>query len=234
LKKTSITYLFFYFSFLLIIGVSIFFERTLLLVVKPIIPLSLIVIYLQSVRQRNILFLICMLLILVVDIFIYTDFVRYYDIIAVLITLFYALGSFLIKDYILKEDLQIKKLISISVAIGTLFIVYLIYSITELAMPKINDSLFSVASITISLLLFSACSFIVYKADRYEKGIYLFIATCCTLFTDALLAINELYYYTREFTVLANISEIIGLYFFTSFFVQTSLKDKTLDESDFF
>ncbi len=82
--------------------------------------------------------------------------------------------------------------------------------------------------------MFSAFSFIIYVTDRYEKSLYLFIAASCTLFVDALLAVNELYFYSRVFTVLINIAEISGIYFFASFFIETKLKDPASKEESFF
>ncbi len=101
-------------------------------------------------------------------------------------------------------------------------------------MPKVEGSLGSVAMIVVSLLLFVIASFFIYVADRYEKSIYLFIAACCTLFVDALLAINELYYYTRVFTVLINIAEIAGLYFFTFFLIEAKLIDEKTSKEKYF
>ncbi|GAA4278538.1 hypothetical protein JJQ60_03310 [Aquimarina mytili] len=166
-----------------------------------------------------------MIVILITDIFNYTDFVNFFDLIAILISLFYVLCLLLLKDFISIEDIQLDKLISPPVIVSLVFIVYLIYSIIELAMPKIGSSVGSIAIIVASLLLFVAVSFFIYVADRYEKSIYLFISACCTLFVDALLAISELYYYTRLFTVLINIAEIVGLYFFTIFLIKTKLVD---------
>ncbi len=154
------------------------------------------------------------------------DFIKYYDIIALLISSFYLVCVFLLKDYIKKEDIKLDALMSLPVFLSVILIGYLIFSITELAMPKVSDSLGFVAIIVISVLLFVFVSFFIYTANRYEKAVYLFIAACCTLFVDALLAINELYYYTRVFTVLINIAEIAGLYFLTLFLINAKQIDK--------
>ncbi|MEW7290448.1 hypothetical protein [Aquimarina sp. 2304DJ70-9] len=175
-----------------------------------------------------------MIVISITDIFNYIDFIRYYDSIAILISSFYVLCIFLLRDYIVKDDIKLDRLVSLPVIVSMILIGYLIYSIIDMAVPKVGDSPGSVAIIVISALLFVAISFFIYISDRYEKSIYLFIAACCTLFVDALLAINELYYYTRVFTILINIAEIAGLYFFTSFFIETKNRDMELSEEEYF
>ncbi|WP_160114517.1 hypothetical protein [Aquimarina sp. AU474] len=178
--------------------------------------------------------MISIFLILTTDIFIYIDFLKYYDIIAVLITLFYFFCILSLKKYIIRADIVLSKLASPPVIISVILIGYLIFSITELVLPKIRDSVGAIVMIVISLVGFSGVSFFIYVADRYEKSIYLFVAACCTLFVDALLAINELYYYNRVFTTLINIAEIAGVYFFTSFFIETKEITNRSTEKEYF
>ncbi len=234
MKKIGATYLFFYLTFLIVIYVAIFLDKSLLIYVKPLAPLSLILLYIRFTKKINLAFPLCMIVIAVTDIFNYLNFIKYYSIIAVLISLFYALCLFLLKEYLAKDDIKLSRLTSPPVIVSVFLIGYLIFSITELAMPIVEGSLGSVAMIVISLLLFVTASFFIYVADRYEKSIYLFIAACCTLFVDALLAINELYYYTRVFTVLINIAEIAGLYFFTFFLIEAKLIDEKTSKEKYF
>jgi hypothetical protein len=172
-----------------------------------------------------------MLVIATTDVFVYLDFVKYFSIIAILIALFYMLCLLLLKNFISIQEIKLNRLTSPPVIVSTLLIGYLIFSITELVLPKIINSIGSIVLIIVSLLLFVTVCFFIYVANRYEKSIYLFIASCCTLFVDAFLAINELYYYSRLFTTLINIVEIAGIYFFTIFFVETKLvKKKRLED----
>ncbi len=201
--------------------VAVFFDKWLLIYVKPVVPVSLVLLYMNYVKKVNPLFPICMAVITATDVFIYIDFIKYYDIIAILISVFYALCILQLKRFISKEDIKLKVFISPPAMIGTILIAYLIFSISELALPKLRDSIGTMVLIIASLLFFSAVSFFIYLADKHEKSIYLFIAACCTLFVDALLAVSELYYYKTIFTVLINIAEIVGVYFFTLFFLET-------------
>ncbi len=218
----------------MVIYVAVFLDKALLIYIKPIAPLSLILLYVKSVKKIDPLFPLSMVVISITDIFNYIDFIKFFDLIALLISLFYILCLFLLKDFISKEDVKLSKLVSPPVIVSILFITYLIYSIVEIAMPEVGNSLGSIVLIVTSLLSFVAVSFFIYVADRYDKSIFLFISACCTLFVDTILAINELYYYTRVFTVLINIAEIAGLYFFTIFLVRTKLVDVETFKENYF
>ncbi|PKV52129.1 hypothetical protein ATE84_4231 [Aquimarina sp. MAR_2010_214] len=226
MKKINITYLLTYFAFLIVICVAIFFDKWLLIYVKPIVPVSLILLYQRFAKKTNFLFPLSMLVIAVTDVFVYLDFMKYFSVIAILIASFYTLCLLLLKDFISIQEIKLNKLISPPAIVGVLLIGYLIFAITGLVLPKIINSIESIILIILSLLLFVTVCFFIYVANRYEKSIYLFIASCCTLFVDAFLAINELYYYSRSFTTLINIVEIAGIYFFTIFLVETKLVKK--------
>ncbi len=183
------------------------------------------VLHCTAAKKINILFLLSMCIILVTDIFIYIDFKGYYNSISVLISIFYVVGVFALRSFISKDDVKFGKFISFPVGVSVILIGYLVYAITELVLPEIKDSFLFIALIVLSMLLFCVVSFFIYTADRFEKSMYPFIAACCTLFVDALLTINELYYYSRVFTVIINITEIIGIYFFAIFFIRAKPRD---------
>ncbi|WP_128755317.1 hypothetical protein [Aquimarina sediminis] len=234
MKKTDFTYLFFYISFLAVICAVLFFDKWVLVYVKPIVPLSLVFIYLKHAKKPAFLFVVCMLLIIVTDIFISLDFAKYYTVIALLISLFYVLCILLLKRFISKGDVNLKTLLAVPVILSTVLIGYLVFSIVDLILPKMTNSIGSMILIIVSLLMFVVVCFFVYVADKYEKLIYLFIAACCTLFVDALLPINELYYYSTVFTVLINITEILGIFLFTVFFIETKPKNKKEFDDKYF
>ncbi len=218
----------------MVIWVAVFLDKWLLIYVKPFVPLSLVLLYLKSVKRIRFLFPLSMVIIAVTDILIYVDFVKYYILISILIALFYVLCIVMLKRYVNKKDVKLSMLFSPPVIISTLLIAYLIFSVTELVLPKIINDIKATVLIIVSALLFSGVSFFIYLSDRYEKSIYLFIATCCTLFVDFLLAINEFYFYNRVFTVLINIAEIGGIYFFVSFFIETKRIDSSSKEEGHF
>ena len=221
MKKIDITYSLFYCAFAMVVCVSVLFDKIILVYTKPIIPLLLIWLYVKKRNTINPLFPIAMIVILVTDVLNYLDFIKYFDYIAILISSFYVLCVFLLKNYIAKDDVKLHQLTSIPIIVGSILIFYIIYAITELTLPKLKGEIWQIILMVSTVLVFIGVSFVIFVADRYEKVIYLFIAACCTLFVDSLLGINELYYYNRVFTVLITITETTGLYFFTKFFIQT-------------
>ena len=160
MRKADTTYLIFYIAYLIVVCVSAFFDKKLLVYIKPIVSVSLIYLYLKFVKEKRVLFLLCMLVIAATDVFIYLDFVKYYNVISVLIFTFYGLCSFLLKDFISKKDINIKVFASPTVIVSVFLIGYLIFSITDLILPKIINSIGAMILIIIGLLLFvSICFF---------------------------------------------------------------------------
>ncbi len=234
MKQKNITYLFFYISFFVVILVAAFFDKSWLVYFKPLIPISLIVLYIGSVKNINFVFPLCMLALIGANIFVSMDFVEYYNFIAFFISIHYLLCALLSRKFISEHDIRFSKLTSLPILISIVLIVYLTFAIAELALPRIRDSIALVAIVLTTMVLFVVISFFVYLANRYEKVIFLFIAACCALFVNGLLGINELYYYNRVFTVLINIAEAMGVYFFTRFFIETKpINNKFLKEKYF-
>ncbi|KZS41813.1 hypothetical protein AWE51_20685 [Aquimarina aggregata] len=213
---------------------AIFLDKSSLIYTKPFVQIALIVLYLTEVKRINFLFPIMMLAVLVLDVFIYIDFVKYLNLITALVLVYYLGGVLMLKQYISKEDIKVSKLVSLPVLVSVAFVSYLIYAIAELALPRAKDSIGAILLIATGALVFSMANFIVYMVDRYEKSIYLFVTACCTLFIDGLLAINEMYYYAKVFTILINLVEITGLYFLTSFFIETKLIETKSSKGKYF
>jgi len=234
LKSVNITYALFYISFLTVLVVAVFLEKKYLLYVKPLATVSLIVLYLDQAKTKNVFVIISLVVIMATDTFTYIDFEGYFERIASLITVFYSFCVLALRGYLSEEEVNPAKLVSVPVIISAILISYLIYTITEMVFPKIEDSIVFVVMIVIGLVTFFLICFFIYVADRFEKSIFLFVAGCCTMFVDALLAVNELYYYTTVFTVLINFAEILGLYFFIRFFIQAEPKDMQSLSKEYF
>ncbi|MDY8138273.1 hypothetical protein [Aquimarina sp. 2201CG5-10] len=84
------------------------------------------------------------------------------------------------------------------------------------------------------MTIFIGICFFTYIADRYEGGFRLFVAACCCVFVNALLPINELFYYNKVFTVLINIAEMGGMYFFMLFLIEVKPKKIGLEDTEYF
>ncbi|TPN82103.1 hypothetical protein FHK87_22000 [Aquimarina algicola] len=152
--------------------------------------------------------------------------------IAILVSLFYFVCVLSLKKYVSKEDINPDTLTRPTVIISAILITYIVFSVTELVFPKLSESIWYVVLAIVSMLSFSIMNFIIYVSDRYEKSLYLFITACSALIADTLLTLNEMYYYSRVFTILINITETLGLYFFVSFFVETKLIVRASQKND--
>ncbi len=227
-------YILFCFSFLIVVLVAIFLEEEYLVYVKPLVPISLILIHVFNVKPINPYYVVCMLVLLVNDTLIYIDFAKYFDLVAITIIIFYLLCVFLLKKYINLADLQIKKFVTFPIIISLTLISYLIFSISELVLPSLMDSIFSFFMILIILLLFVAACFFIYIIDKYEGNFRLFVSASCCLFVSALLLINYFYFHTRVFTILINIAEVAGLYFFLRFLMEAKPIDFEYEKSKYF
>ncbi len=175
-----------------------------------------------------------MLVLLVNDTLIYIDFAKYFDLVAITVITFYLLCVFLLRKYIVLTDLQIKKIVTFPIVISLALISYLIFSISELVLPSLIDSVFSFFVILIVLLIFVAACFFIYIVDKYEGNFRLFISASCCLFVNALLLINYFYFHTRVFTILINIAEIAGLYFFLRFLIEAKPIDLEYEKEKYF
>lgn len=168
-----------------------------------------------------------------IDVFVCMGFVKYYTIIAILLALYYAIGTFLLRHFVHKQDFKINK-VTPSVMVGGILVGYLVYSISELVLPKLIDQIGFMLLILISLLQFVTVCFFIYITERYEKAICLFVAACCTLFVDAIVPINELYYYNKMFVPLLTITEIGGVYSLTIFFMTAKPINGKIVEDKYF
>ncbi|WP_034229120.1 hypothetical protein [Aquimarina pacifica] len=64
-------------------------------------------------------------------------------------------------------------------------------------------------------------SYRIYISDGYTGSIKLLIIAYLILFGIPLIAINELFYYDRIFTILITVTQILRYYIFTTFLIET-------------
>ncbi|SEM12024.1 hypothetical protein SAMN04487910_4168 [Aquimarina amphilecti] len=226
MRFVKLSYALFYFSYIVVIIVALFFDRIHLIYVKPLVPISLIFIYVINSKSVNFFFIISMIVIAVNDTLVYIDFDKYFDIVGLLIVSFYLINVFLLRNYISLKDIKFKEFVSFPIIISFVLISYLIFSVSQLVIPVLVDSIFTFFMILLVLLFFVGTCFFIYIIDKYKGNFKLFVSASCCLFVNALLLISHFYYYAREFTILANLAEIAGLYFFLKFLIDARLIDE--------
>ncbi len=220
MKSFKGTYLIFFLSYLLVVLGAVFLEKQNLIYIKPIPLVILSFLYCKYISRVNILYPVSMLIVIMVnDTLVYIDFTQYFDMIAIVATVYYILNLFLLKKYIRCTDFNVRKFTTIPIVTSLLLIGYLMYTITMLVLPDLSDSLFYLSIMLISMTLFVSSCFFIYISDKYTGGFKLFIAASCCLFVNGILPINELYFYSRVFTILINSVEIMGFFFFMRFLI---------------
>lgn len=229
LKRNPLPYLIFYLCFGIVLLTAAFFPKETLIYIKPLSIISITGVYVKNSTKINPWYVISMIVVMINDTFVYINFKSHFNTVAILITIYYSLCAFLLKKYVSVKDLKIINVFSFPIIISALLVVYLIFSITELVLPHLKNSLFYLVIILISLLFFTGLCFLIYIRDRYTQNFMLFASACCCLFVNALLPINELFFYNRVFTIFLNVGEIFGIFFFMKFLID-SKPTETVDE----
>ncbi|UZO79362.1 hypothetical protein NBT05_10310 [Aquimarina sp. ERC-38] len=224
LFQLKIPYLLFYSSLFIIATTIAVFEKLTLVYVKPFAIIALMYLYLSQTRKVNPWYLVGMVALFISDIFISINFEYYFAMISLLITFFYISFSMVLKDFITFKDFKLADLVSFPIIISLLLVFYMIYSITELIWPHVLSSLLYLVIILLSLLVFVGLCFLIYIRDRYQHNVLLFASACCCLFVNSLLPINELYYYTRVFSIILAITQFTSIFLLTQFLIVTDLK----------
>lgn len=226
-KNIKSLHLLFYLSFIAVIIITIFFERKLLVYALPINIISLAILYIKSVHNINFWYLLSLLVILITDILIYTDFAEHFSVICLLICLYFLICSISIRKFIVLSKFQWSPILSFPFLICTFLITYLIFAISQLLLPFIIPALPYLIISLIGSLTFVITSYIIYNTDRYQDAFKLLAVIGLSTFVVALLPINELFYYNKVFTVLINIAHILGLYIFMGFLIKAKPENIT-------
>ena len=233
MKKVYLFKIFFYIQLISLLVAILFFDVSYLILLKILALITIIIIYGLGKQKNNYFYLSSMLVMMINDVLISIDFSLYFPVITSLGTLYFALSIFVIKRFLQEKDIIFSKLYSFPIVVGVFLMGYLIYSITDLVLPYIENSLLFLILFIISLLVFVVLCFLIYLADRFTGNLRLFIAASCCLIVNALLPINYFVYQTKVFVLLIHILELLGFYFFTLFLTESKEK-KDVGTENFF
>ncbi len=141
--------------------------------------------------------------------------------------LYYFLCSYLLLPFISLKDIKYKEMLSPSVVIGVLLVIYLTLSIFNMTMPGFQDAIGYGVIIVISLLYFLGCCFIIYLRNKYQYSYYLLIAASSCALVNALVPIQELYYNNVIFEAIIYSVDVIAMLFYLKFLVSTKPMEET-------
>lgn len=232
-KQLHFSDLLFYFATATAILIAIFFDRFYLIFVLPVVISSIAILYIKKIDRINPWYLFSLFLMTVCDILVYTNCIKYFDIICLLTSAYFFLCSYVLKEYIPAIRFKLKMLATFPILVTTALIVYLIISISSFILDLVLPSLPVVITTVLSLIIYVVISYLIYVSDIYKKGINLLFVACICIFILALISINELVYYNTIFTVLINAVHILGFYIFMNFITETKPED-IKDDKDIF
>jgi len=188
----------------------------------------LIWMYFENKKKVSALYPFIILILIINDIFVISDFDRFFDYIGILLPLYYFLSSYLLLSFVSFKSMRYKEFFTPSILIALFFIIYLTFSVLNLLMPNLEDSLGYTILILVSLFYYLGCCFIIYLRNLYSYAYYLLIAAICSILVNALVPIQELYYNNSVFVSIVNATDIIAMFFYLKFLIIAEpIKDDT-------
>ncbi|XMO86244.1 hypothetical protein AAFN75_15750 [Algibacter sp. AS12] len=220
--KPNIYDLLFYIAFAVCLIVSITLESKALLYASPLVVVTLLIKYINATKKNaDPLFILALIALIGVNFFSFYGFNNYFKTLTLLTSSYLLLYCLILKKYIVKA----KYSISISVSIGALLVVYIIYSVVALLidyMPKSN--LFYMILCACCLLIYATVVAKIYLKNNYQHGTVLLGSGISSIFHIGLSPINEYFYFNKTFTVIIIISHFISIYLFMIFITKTKPK----------
>ena len=232
MNSFSQAHIFCYISIIVVFLCGLFFGNQELVYIKPISSLTLIWIYIENREKVSLLYPFIIIIIMVNDVFVLTDFDRFFDYIGILLSLYYFLCSYLFLPFISFKDIRYKEIFSPSVVIGVALVLYLTFSIFNLTMPGFEDSIGYGVLIVVSLFYYLGCCFVIYLRNRYTHSYYLLIAASGCILVNALVPIQELYYNNSVFEAVIYATDIVAMFFYLKFLINAKPIKETKN-SDF-
>ncbi|MEW7293067.1 hypothetical protein [Aquimarina sp. 2304DJ70-9] len=228
----SPAHIFCYIMMVIVFFCGLFFGNQELVFIKPISSLALIWIYFENREKVNILYPLIIAIIIVNDVFVLSDFDRFLNYIGILLPLYYVLSCYLLRPFISFKHFRYKEIFSPSLLIGILLIIYLTFSILNLLMPNLEDSMAYVVLIIVSLFYYLGCCFVIYLRNLYTHAYYLLIAASSSVLVNAMLPIQELYYNNSIFEAVIYSADIVAMFFYLKFLICAKPIEST-NHSDF-
>ncbi|WP_147404036.1 hypothetical protein [Aquimarina sp. AD1] len=223
----SSAYVFCYISIVVVFFCGLFYGNSVLVFIKPISSLTLIWIYFDNRKKVSVLYPLIIGIIIINDVLVLKNFDLYFEYISILLMLYYFLCSYLLLPFISLKDIKYKEMLSPSVVIGVLLVIYLTLSIFNMTMPGFQDAIGYGVIIVISLLYFLGCCFIIYLRNKYQYSYYLLIAASSCALVNALVPIQELYYNNVIFEAIIYSVDVIAMLFYLKFLVSTKPMEET-------
>lgn len=229
--KTKVLNLLFYVSFLASILICITSEKKQLLCTMPFLIIILLLKYLSITKKKaDPLYVVALIAVFISTTLSLFSFKEYFVWVASLTSLYLILCSLTLRKYLNKG--KFKSLLQGSVIVGIMLVLYLILAVVELVINYIPDNnQFFIFLGAFCLFIFSLTFAVIYINDKYANGTILLASGIFTSFQIALAPINELFLFTKTFTLLIIICHIISIFLFIKFITETNPKEKNVNNT---
>ncbi len=215
----KLTYRLFYLTGILTLIVSIFAEK-LIIFFKPSVIISLCILYLIKAKRKNYLVIFTMLLIMVLEILTSKDFIRYFRILNILLSVYYILNIILLWKSLKKIKVQFKKIFTVQLIITMLLIMYVLFSVADLILPQVYDHKFYLFVLIACFTSFIGLCYYIYLNSKTIISSSLMVAASCFLIVNIVTALDNLYVSLEVFVLIINLLQISGQFFLIKFFIE--------------
>ncbi|WP_128755318.1 hypothetical protein [Aquimarina sediminis] len=215
----KLVYQLFYITGILTLMTSVFADR-LIVVFKPLVVVALCVIYLIKTKQKNYLVIVTMLLIMVIEVLTAKDFVKYFRVLNILLSVYYILNIVLLWKSFKRIKVRLKKIFTIQLLITMVLIVYVLFSVADLILPQVHDDGVYLFILIVCFTVFIGVCYYIYLNSKTVVSSSLMVAASCFLIVNIITALNSLYVFLEVFVLIANFLQISGQYFLIKFFIE--------------
>jgi len=161
LKTKKLTYWLFYSAALLVFLVSVF-AYDLIIYVKPLVILSLTLLYILNAKKVNHLVVLSLPLILVCEIIFLKGYLENFVILHILLSAYYALNIAVLWKSLRRIKIKFRKVFTLQLAISMILITYVLFSVAQLILPQVSDHILVLIMLIIFFALFIGVCYYIY------------------------------------------------------------------------
>ncbi len=231
MKIARFTYHLFYTTGFLTMLAAIF-AQDILIYFKPFVIITLGLLYLANTENKNYVVLTSLFLLLICEILFLQDYLGNFEILHVLLSIYYALNIGLLWKSLQLIKIKLKKIFTLQLLISMALIIYVLYSVAQLILPRVDDHHVVLIMLIFFFSLFIGVCYYIYLNSKTIISYSLMVAASCFLIVNILAALNRLYVSIEVFSIINNLLQIFGQFFLVKFFID---QHKLLpNEEDYF
>ncbi|SHJ04324.1 hypothetical protein [Aquimarina spongiae] len=231
MKTEKLAYQSFYITSFVFVVISIFAQH-LSVFFKPPVILTLCFIYLIKSQDKRILVLLAMLVILIAEVLTMKDFIGYFRLLNVLLSIYYLLNIILLWESLKKIKIKLNKVFTVQLLITMGLITYVLSSVAGLILPSVREDRMFLFVLILFFASFIGICYYIYLNSKTVISSSLMVAASCFLIVNIITALYKLYVFLEVFVIIANLLQVFGQFFLIKFFIEQ--RELTPNGEDFF